>query len=274
MHQLIECGHASSLRTIPTHMSTSPLESNYQAALSADNGCGNEAPDHANETSARSGLRRVPEIFARLSERVAPRSKSAKDGASVSVRHPTANASVEPAKRASELESCRASFKEWSSSLPKGELKFGSLAKRLPEKLRGKPKLEEGELFFVTQVSEEKHTGMVIHDRFTPTKRQVNSGQLLIDGGNGSEKPRWYFYANNDHPLAPADPSRPGKLIAWGADSGTLAHTSFTPSQSQLETGKYWLDSHAGVNTWYQVENPASLLSDAQTAPNLGAKGS
>ncbi|MBN3851229.1 MULTISPECIES: hypothetical protein [Burkholderiaceae] len=137
------------------------------------------------------------------------------------------------------------------------------------EKLRHAPARQEGELFFVTRLSEEGHQGHVIRNQFIPSRRQLNSGHLLIANANDKEKQRWYFYPNSDHPFAPESAqdqhARPGKLMVMDASGSTVAQENFTPSRSQLESGKYFLDHHEGVNNWYLIDDFASVFPDAVT---------
>ena len=152
----------------------------------------------------------------------------------------------------------RADFERWSRAQPEPGRREAA-KERVAQALHRIPKPGPAPLVYVNDFP--SHSGPVIHERYTPSLRELSTGQVLLDA-QGEEGSRWMFYKQS--PLATTRPGQvpEGSLVAATGDplAPRLLEESFQPTKEQLASGRYWLDSHQGVHRWYRLEEQDALV--------------
>ena len=158
-----------------------------------------------------------------------------------------------------------ADFDRWSRSLPEPGLREKA-RERMAHTLHRVPKPGPAPLVYVNDFP--SHSGPVIREQYTPSLRELSTGQVLLDA-QGEEGSRWMFYKQS--PLATTRPGQvpEGSLVAATDDplAPRLLEETFKPSKEQLASGRYWLDSHDGVHRWYRLGEQDALFAESKSRP-------
>jgi hypothetical protein len=154
----------------------------------------------------------------------------------------------------SEVDTRRIEFNEWSSSLPRrGNLLVAR--QKIASVLRGVENPQPAPLAYVSDLA--SHSALVIYEQYTPSAQELDSGNVLLDAQHQGGS-RWMFYK-----VAPFKPPEPGHVPAGALVIPTddplapqQVEENFQPTQEQLASGKYYLDSDNGTHRWYRLEDP------------------
>jgi hypothetical protein len=157
-----------------------------------------------------------------------------------------------------EVDILRNEFDEWSNSLPRrGNLLVAR--QQIASVLRGVKKPQPAPLMHVSDLA--SHSGPVLYEQYTPSARELDSGNVLLDAQHQSGR-RWMFYKASPFTRHEADHVSEGVLVIPTDDPFAPQQVEETskPTQEQLDSGKYWLDSDNGTHRWYRIEDPKWLL--------------